>query len=90
MTFGANNFYYDKDGVIYICDGVQSHYTFEQGASIIEDVLAMNQVPSPLANVIVAATLEYADPDTPSDVRARLEEWRVASVKDQDKEAHSC
>ena len=44
-----------------------------------EDTSPVHQLPSPVANVIVAAALQYADPDTPSDVRARFEEQRVVS-----------
>ena len=33
---------------------------------------------------MVATALQYADPDTPSDVRARFEEQRVASDEVED------
>ena len=49
-----------------------------------EDTSPVHQVPSPVANVMVAAALQYADPYTHSDVRARFEEQRVASDEVED------
>ena len=79
MTLAADEFYYDVDGVRYRRHGIEGQYTFEQAASIMEEASSVHQVSSPMVNAMVAQALEYTDPETPSDVRARLEEQRVAS-----------
>ena len=84
MTLAADGFYYDVDGVRYRRHGIGGQYTFEQAASIMEEASPVHQVSSPMVNAMVAQALEYTDPETPSDVRARLEEQRVASEEGRD------
>ncbi len=89
MTLGVDGFYYDHDGVRYRRHGVAGQYTFEQAASIMERASPVHVVLSPMADAMVARALEYADPDTPSDIRARLEEQHVASDEGQDEGTQS-
>ena len=84
MTLAADGFYYDVDGVRYRRHGIGGQYTFEQAASIMEEASPVHRVSSPMVNAMVAQALEYTDPETPSDVRARLEEQRVASEEGRD------
>ena len=56
---------------------------------IMQDTSALHQVPSPVANVMMAAGLQYANPNTLSDVRGKFEEQRVASDEVEDGETQS-
>ena len=77
-------YYYDHDRIRCTRHGDPRHYTFQQEASIIDDTSPMHQVPSPVVDVMVAAALQYANPDSPSDVCATFEEQRVACDEVQD------
>lgn len=89
MRLAADGFFYDHDGVRYRRHGVPGRYTYEQAASIMQAASPVQDVPSPMADAMVARALEYADPPTPSEIRAMLQDEHVLSDEGQDEGTQS-
>jgi hypothetical protein len=89
MTLGDDGFYHDLEGVKYRRVGEEGNYTYEQVASILEGDLNAGSIPSPVAEAMVTRALDYADPGTPSEIRALIREQQLESETGEEVETQS-